>query len=298
MAALIYEIFSSTALVSLGLYHLINTTRNHLKSPQSYSAKPFHPLNNVNNHRLKNLQLYLIIVCLFIAVIHQIVLSFESDPLIQGHSPVHQFTSLQSAAVLFLFLLLSLSLLISSEYCTSSDLFFALAAALFYLQYFVSSAAASVQTSQLQAKCDSISGRVSALAAILSLSLACQPRLFPADVGLGAAMCLQGLWVLQTGLSLYVEAFIPEGCHRLLDVISGVEGSTKCDLAESALRAVAVLDLLFLLHVMLVLLIVLITYAAVAKSVGIRRLGSYESLATSGENNNHIQMKSLTGTQA
>ncbi|KAK7842276.1 hypothetical protein CFP56_014149 [Quercus suber] len=37
--------------------------------------------------------------------------------------------------------------------------------------------------------------------------------------GTRAAFCLQGLWVLQTGLSLYVEAFIPERCHELLDVL-------------------------------------------------------------------------------
>ena len=68
-----------------------------------------------------------------------------------------------------------------------------------------------------------------------------------ADVGLGASMSLQGLWVLQTGLSLYVEVFIPEGCHKLLDVVSGVEGSTKCDKDESRFRAVAILDLVFLI---------------------------------------------------
>uniref|UniRef100_A0A2N9GIE6 Uncharacterized protein n=1 Tax=Fagus sylvatica TaxID=28930 RepID=A0A2N9GIE6_FAGSY len=37
----------------------------------------------------------------------------QSDPFIKGHTPVHRLTSLQSAAVLFLFILLSLSLLLS-----------------------------------------------------------------------------------------------------------------------------------------------------------------------------------------
>ena len=106
--------------------------------------------------------------------------------------------------------------------------------------------------------------------------------------------------MLQTGLSLYVEAFIPEGCHRLLDVVNGVEGSTKCDLEESRLRAVAILDLAFLIHVMFVLLIVIVIYAVIARAVGVRRGGSYEALpaAAAGGENNHIQMKALTGTQA
>ncbi|KAL0002795.1 hypothetical protein SO802_016576 [Lithocarpus litseifolius] len=184
MAALMYQIFSSSALVSLGLYHLISTTRNYLKSPQqSYFAKPFHPFPH---NRLRHLQL-----------------CAESDPLVKGHTPVHRFTSLQSTAVLFLFLLLSDSP--SSLLPLPLDLFFALGSAVFFLQYSVSSTAATVQTSDLQANCDTISARISALVSLLCLILASQPRLFVADVGLGAAFCLQGLWVLQTGLSLYVE---------------------------------------------------------------------------------------------
>lgn len=301
MATLVYQILSSSTLISLGLYHMVATTRNHLKYPQSYLARPYHPfpLSSSSPHRLRFLQLYLVTACLVVAVLHQTVASLDADPLLKGRTPVHRFTSLQSAASLFLFLLLTLALLLS-EWTPSvlplpTDLIFGVAAALFYLQAFVSWGAASVQISDLQAKCDSVSGQISAQASILCLVLACQPRLFVADVGLGASMSLQGLWVLQTGLSLYVEVFIPEGCHKLLDVVSGVEGSTKCDMDESRFRAVAILDLVFLVHVMFVLLIVMVTYAVTAKSVGIQRLGSYEALPS---DNNHIQMKSLSGAQA
>ncbi|PRQ54370.1 hypothetical protein RchiOBHm_Chr2g0176701 [Rosa chinensis] len=307
MAALMYQILSSSALVSLGLYHMVATTRNYLKSPQSYSAKPYHPFplsSSSPNHRLRYVQLFLITACLIVAVVHQSAASLDADPLLKGRTPVHRFTSLQSAAALFLFLLLTLAILLSecapSLLPLSTDLIFGLAAALFYIHSFISREAASVQTSDLQAKCDSVSGRVSALASLLCLVLACQPKLFVADVGLGATMSLQGLWVLQTGLSLYADAFIPEGCHKLLDVVSGVEGSTKCDLDESRFRAVAILDLLFLVHVMFVLLIMLVVHAVVAKSVGIRKLASYEALPTAvpDNNHNHIQMKALSGTQA
>ncbi|KAL0005780.1 hypothetical protein SO802_013341 [Lithocarpus litseifolius] len=168
MATLMYQIFSSSVLVSLGLYHLISTTRNYLKSPQqSYFAKPFHPFPH---NRLRHLQLYLVILCLIIAFAHQLLLSAESDPLIKGHTPVHRFTSLQSAAVLFLFLLLSDSP--SSLLPLPPDFFFALGSAVFFLQYFVSSTAATVQTSDLQANCDTISARISALVSLLCLILA------------------------------------------------------------------------------------------------------------------------------
>ncbi|CAK7348116.1 unnamed protein product [Dovyalis caffra] len=304
---LFFQIFSSAALISLGLYHLICTTRNYLKSPHSYIAKPYYPLSSSN--RFKYLQLYLLILCLLIALVHQTLISSYSDPLLKGSTPVHRFTSLQSAAVLFLFLILSLSLLLSDS--TSllplpSDLFFALASAVFFLQSSSSSSSASVQTSDLQSKCDSISAQISGLSAVLCLILACQPRMFVADVGLGGAVCLQGLWMLQTGLSLYAEAFIPDGCHKLLDVVSGVEGSTKCDLEDSRLRAVAILDLVFVVHVMFVVLIVMVIYGVVAKTfgVGVRKLGgSYEALPTTASSaadssSNHFQMKALTGTQA
>ncbi|XP_022750412.1 uncharacterized protein LOC111299471 [Durio zibethinus] len=301
MAGLIYQLFASSTLLSLGLYHLICTTRNFLKFPQSYSAKPFHPFPFSSNLRLKHLPLYFLILCLFIAFLHQSFTSFDPDPLLKGRTPVHRFTTLHSAAVLFLFFILSLSLLLSESSSLlplPTDLFFAFASAFFFLQYSVSTAAASVQTSDLQAKCDSLSARISSLASLMCLILACYPKLFVAEAALGAALCLQGLWELQTGLSLYVEAFIPEGCHKLLDVVSGVEGSTKCDLDESRLRAVAILDLVFVVHVILVVIIVMLTYAVVSKAVGIRRLGSYEALPTNSADSNHIQMKTLTGTQA
>ncbi|CAM8912571.1 unnamed protein product [Rhodiola kirilowii] len=306
MASLIYQLFISTAMVTMGVYHLIVTTRNNLKSrPGEYSAKPYHqfPSSSSSGPR-KYLQLYLIITCLFLAFIHQTLISADPDPLIKGHTPVHRFTSLQSAAVLFLFLILAISLLLSEAtpfLPFPPDLFFGLASAIFFLHYSVSSASASVQISGLQAKCDALTALISALASILCFVLACQPKLFVADVGLGAALLLHGLWALQTGLSLYVEAFIPEGCNKMLDVVTGVEGSTKCDLEESRLRAVAILDLAFVIHVLFALLIVLVIYAVVAKTIGIRRFGSYEALptlSTAAVEPNHIQMKSLTGTQA
>ncbi|KAJ8548252.1 hypothetical protein K7X08_030721 [Anisodus acutangulus] len=270
MATLMYHMLSSSSLLSLGLYNLICTTRNRLKSAGDYAAKPYHPVSFTSQPHLRRLPLYLLLLCLFISLIHQSLVSLDADPLLKGHTPVHRFTSLQAAAVVLSFLILTVFLLISESTSllpVPLDLFFALASSLFFLQYSVSDSSASVQTSDLQAKCDSVSARISALSALLCLVIAVQPRLFLADVALAASLCLQGLWILQTGLSLYVDAFIPDGCHKLLDVVTGVEGSTKCDLEDSKLRAVAILDLAFVVHVLFVLIIVVVTYAAVAKTV-------------------------------
>ncbi|XP_027352507.1 uncharacterized protein LOC113863211 [Abrus precatorius] len=299
MGSLGYQVMCGGAVFSLGLYHLICSTRNYLKSPQSYAAKPFHPFP-----RPRHLQLHLTILSLLIAIAHQLILSADSDPLVKGATPVHRLASLQSAAVLFLFLLLTLSLLISDSSPSllplPNDLSFALLSSFFLLHSSLSSTRASLQTSALEAKCLSVTSHLSALSALLSLLLAALPRLFPADAALAALFCLRGLWSLQTGLSLYADAFIPDGCHRLLDVSSGVEGSTQCDLDQSKFRAVAILDLALLLHVIFVFLVAILTYALVAKSVGVRRLGSYEALPTNSSpaDHNHVQMKALTGTQA
>ncbi|XP_019150493.1 PREDICTED: uncharacterized protein LOC109147041 [Ipomoea nil] len=304
MGSFIYHVFSSSALFSLGLYHLISATCSHLKSPREYSAKPFYHLSLFpsSSPRLRYLPLYLIILSLLIASAHQAFISFDSDPLLKGRTPVHMFSSLQLSALLLCFLLLSVSLLLSDS--TSllplpPDIFFLIASALFFLCFSASSSSASFQTSDLQAKCDSVSARISAISSFISLVLACNPRLFVAELLFAASLCLQGLWLLQTGLSLYVDAFIPEGCHKLLDVVSGVEGSTKCDLEDSKLRAAALLDLVFVVHVFFVLLILMVTYALLARALG-RRFGSYEALPTSASpvDSNHIQMKALTGTQA
>ncbi|XP_047974859.1 uncharacterized protein LOC125217079 [Salvia hispanica] len=303
MTALIYQIFSSTALLAQGLYHLISATRNHLKFPADYAAKPYHPLPFpaalANHHRWRHLQLHLAILCLLIAIVHHLLASSDADPLVKGRTAVHLFTSLHSALLLFAFLLLALALLLPDLLPLPPDLFFAAAAALFLLQFSLLSSSAAAQTSDLQAKCDSTAAAVAALASALCLALACHPKLFIADAALGASFCLQGLWALQTGLSLYVDAFIPEGCHKLLDVVSGVEGSTKCELDDSKMRAAAILDLVFVLHVVLVLVIFLAVYTVVAKTLGVRtRFGSYEALPNTSLDANHIQLKSMAGTQA
>ncbi|KAF3790452.1 hypothetical protein EJ110_NYTH16460 [Nymphaea thermarum] len=240
--------------------------------------------------------LHLVLAFLFVAILYTLFVSADSDPLVKGSTPVYRFSSLQSAAVLLFFLVLSLSILLSETttlFPFPSEFFFFVASAGFALHSSTLRSSSTV-TSGIQGKCEFLASNVSAATAALALVLACNPRIFVADLALGASVCLQGLWVLQTGLSLYVEAFIPEGCHRLLDVAYGVEGSTTCDLEDSRLRALALLDLVFVFHVIFVLVVVVAAYALAVKFVGIRRFGSYEALPTSSlSEGNHVQMKSL-----
>ncbi|CAN1187030.1 hypothetical protein LINPERPRIM_LOCUS11201 [Linum perenne] len=88
----------------------------------------------------------------------------DSNPLLKDRTPVHRFTSLQP-----LVRLLYLALLVLSDSTSflplPPNLFFALTS----LTYSISS---SVQTSDLQAKCASVSAQISALTSLICLILA------------------------------------------------------------------------------------------------------------------------------
>ncbi|KAH0449989.1 hypothetical protein IEQ34_020681 [Dendrobium chrysotoxum] len=302
MAVLLYHTFAFLALFSCGIYHLVSATRSFFR-PNSHSssssraavagngdhvARPYYPLllSSHLHHLICHLPLYLALLSLLISIAHHAFFSSAASS---------RFSSLQTAASLIFFLLITISLILPLS--LPPDLIFLLAAVAFAL---LSSASSAYLSSDLQSKCDSISSAISAASAAFSLALAVYPRLFLAELALAASVSLQGLWSLQT-LSLYVEAFIPEGCHRLLEV---TDGSIRCELEDSRNRAAALLDLAFALHTTFISVIAVTVYAVVNWGSGgghPRRYngGSYEALATSSSSGglndfDHVQMKSIT----
>ncbi|GAB2225924.1 hypothetical protein Droror1_Dr00021699 [Drosera rotundifolia] len=295
----LYHLYTSLTLLILSLHHLISTTTRHHLS----LSVPLHPLPT--RHPLLRLLPHLSIsLSLLLSILHHLSLSPLQDPLL----PSHSFHSLTTSLILFLFLALTFTLTLSELGAITfpSDLAFAFGAAFFYLGYIgaVSLERAIESSSGLEGKIESISGLISVFCAGMCGLLAVNQRLFVVDLGLGAGVGLKGLWALQTGLTLYVEGFIPEGCHRSLNVASGVEGATKCELEESRVRAVALLDLMFVVYVGVVSVVVLLVYVLVGRCAGSSKrfsggngVGSYEALPVSGETN-VIQLKTLSGTQA
>lgn len=79
---------------------------------------------------------------------------------------------------------------------------------------------------------------------------------------------LQGTWLFQIGLYLYVEEFIPEGCHYRLGLPTGTDGSTLCEVEVSRIRAVALVNLAFNFHVIMVVFFSVLVFAIVAKLHG------------------------------
>ncbi|XP_072950656.1 uncharacterized protein [Typha angustifolia] len=298
MAILVYHAFSFLALFSYGIYHLISATIAHLKTPSSTSGRLYYPLPFPSS-RLRHLPLYL---ALFFLLLSVLFLSFSSIP-----TPLLSF---QTAIPLFLFLLLALFLLFPSS-ALPHDVLFLLASLAFALIALSSShSSAAFPSTDLQSKSDSISALISAASAAASLVLAVVPRLFLAEIVLASSIVLRGLWFLQTALSLYVEGFIPEGCHVLLEGFA-----TRCEIDEPRARAKQILDLAFELHVAIVVVIVVVVYIIVTRlcggggggaGAGITRRhngGSYESLPRSSSGGaladlDHVQMKALAKSSA
>ncbi|KAG0493043.1 hypothetical protein HPP92_006148 [Vanilla planifolia] len=301
MADLLYHTFTFFALFSYGTYHLVLATRSFFKPTTSsssssrsapaaagdYTAHPYYPLpcSPQRHHVLRHLPLYLSVLSLLISIIHHALSSVAAN----------RFFSLQYAVSLLFFLLLAASLFLPIP--LPPDLVFLLSAVAFAL---LSSISSAYQPSDLQSKCESVSSVISAACAAFSLALAVCPRLFLAELALASSISLQGLWALQTCLSLYVEGFIPQGCHRLLDV--AIE-STRCEIEESRIRAAALLDLAFMLHTTFIAVITVAVYAYVAWVCGgchTRRygVGAYEALPTSSSSGgladlDHVQMKTI-----
>jgi len=229
------------------------------------------------------------LVAILFAITYNLAISTEFDPLVKGTTPVHRLVSLQSAAVLCVFLILVLAVLASDSNggCRlpiPGEALFLIAASGFGLQWAVLRAGASL-TSEIEGKCESLQGATAALCCVSAVVLSSRPKSFVADLALSSSLCLQGLWFLQSGLSLHVESFVPQGCHRLLDVPGHVEGSTQCDLEEYKLRAFVLLDLLFVFHVIVVVLIVVTVCGLVGRFLGVRRYGGYEPLDNSNQSN-------------
>ncbi|WVZ51404.1 hypothetical protein U9M48_002554 [Paspalum notatum var. saurae] len=127
---------------------------------------------------------------------------------------------------------------------------------------------------------------------------------FAAEAALACAGAVGGLWAAQSGLTLYVDACVPAGCHRLLDVGGGAAPpATRCDVEEARLRAVAVMDLALSMHCVFVAAVAATVLLGVARWFGVdgsagagrRHNGSsYDALptvASAGAEMEHLQAK-------
>ncbi|GJN25453.1 hypothetical protein PR202_gb13281 [Eleusine coracana subsp. coracana] len=131
--------------------------------------------------------------------------------------------------------------------------------------------AASFPPSDLQQHALSVAGvlLLAGAAASLASSLAAPrtPAHLAAEAALACAGAVGALWAAQAGLSLYVDACVPAGCHRLID--ASVAPATRCDVDDARLRAVAVMDLALSVHCVVVAAVAAGVCLAVARWCGV-----------------------------
>ncbi|MQM10982.1 hypothetical protein Taro_043883 [Colocasia esculenta] len=157
-------------------------------------------------HLLCHLPLYLAHLTLAVAIAHQLISAAVSHPLLR--TPVYRLEALQFSAVL----LLAHALLLSHSQPHILPLPLDLA---------------------LPPRCPHLRPPLRCLRPLHRLLHPPTPHtttsrrgampLFVTELALAGSVPLLGLWSLQTGLSLYAEAFIPDGCQRLLDVATRIE---------------------------------------------------------------------------
>ncbi|KAH7445578.1 hypothetical protein KP509_01G015600 [Ceratopteris richardii] len=123
--------------------------------------------------------------------------------------------------------------------------------------------------------------------ALTCFLLAWKPVSFMVSITFSASLALQGSWLLQMGLSLYSDEFLPEGCHHLSN------GHTQCDIAVADHRAVALMDLLLIIHIICILLVFVAAYGISYRKPGhTRRHSGYEFVDGNGEVD-QLQMRQL-----
>ncbi|OAE35159.1 hypothetical protein AXG93_4461s1380 [Marchantia polymorpha subsp. ruderalis] len=248
---------------TFGLWHLFSASVNYLRHPREYCARAWQPVPFVSG-KLRSLELYVLLITIPMAIFYELGISTSFEPLENGVIPIYRIASFQHSVVLLMFWLFA-ALVLLSESTSALPLPYELPFVLIGLAFLVEL---------------TVIGQEAALNA--GLEGKCYVLL---------SFVIGGSWLFQTGLSLYVENFIPEGCHRLLDLPGGVNGSTQCDLDEAKLRARGLMGFAFNCHVTLVVLFGVLALGMVARLQGYRR-GGYDPISLDMDND-HMQLKPL-----
>ncbi|KAJ7551866.1 hypothetical protein O6H91_06G033000 [Diphasiastrum complanatum] len=274
-------------LAVVGIWHLFAAINSYLKSPREYSARIWHPVAWLPG-RAKHLELYAHIVLIPLAIAYEFLVTNNFEKLVRVSVPAFRVTDYQHVALLFIFWLFAAIVLIgdtTSLLPLPAEAYFLLSGVVFAMEWIV-----MVNEGQgLEGKCNSLLAGIAAVCAGTATLLSFHPKAFLADLLLCGAVFLQGLWMIQSGLSLYIEIFIPDGCHRLLDLPGGIDGSTRCDLEEAKTRALSLMDLAFIFHVTIAVVFSLAIFGLVARFQGYRRTGGYEPLSLDSDLN-HVQL--------
>lgn len=295
MGTLVGHIVPSIVLVAVGLWHLLAMFTNYVYSPREYVAKAWHPATWLPN-RWKQIELWLLVLFIPLAVFYELGISTNFEAIVDGIIPKNRVTSFEHSTTLIMFWMFAVIVLLSETTNVlpfPPDASFLFASIAFGMEC-LSVTHEAARNQGLESQCNLLLAYIAGLCAVTSGFLALRPKLFLVDVVLCMGIILQGTWLFQIGLYLYVEDYIPQGCHYRLDLPTGIDGSTVCDVEVSRIRAVALMNLAFNFHVIMVLCFSVIMFALVAKVNGLRRGGpAYDPISRDTLEVDSVQMKPL-----
>lgn len=102
------------------------------------------------------------------------------------------------------------------------------------------------------------------------LYLAFWPATFFAEFLLSAGLILKGTWVLQTGLSLYTDAFGFMGCDKVKILPGQGESDVTCALEMDKFRAMALMNLVFIGHIIVVIVSSFVVFGVLYRNKSLR----------------------------
>lgn len=270
-------------LFPIGIRRLLCCFSLSLKSPLLFRAKPWY----LSEPKWKNIDLYILLISLPIATFSEFFLFLNFS----GH-PTYRFAFSQHAAVLFFFWFIVILIILRENFDFSpfnDNLAFLFAGIVFLVEYLV-----------LGNGYTGLSGRVYELLCALTLicaasciALSFKPAAFFADVVLSLSLMFKGTWILQSGLSLFSDAFVPKGCHKLEALQSREKSDVQCDLEDDRLRGIALIDLLFVGHAIGILIFSLVSFGALASKRNLRCGGGTSQLSIVETESDGMTMRSF-----
>jgi hypothetical protein len=278
--------------VLVGFWHLVCAFCNYVRQGREYTSKAWHAIGWFP-YGLKHIELHLMVVLIPFAIFYELGVSTSFRPLVDSMIPLNRVASFEHTTTLFMFWLFAVIVLFSDTTAflpLPAEASFLFAGLAFALEW-ISLAHEAARTSGLESQCNLLLAYTSGLCAASAGFLALRPKTFLVDVLLCMGIILQGTWLFQISLFLYVEQFIPQGCHYRLDLPTGIDGPTLCEVEQARIRAVALINLAFNCHVIAVVVLSVLLFALVAKLQGHRR-GGYDPLVVETDPEG-LQMKPL-----
>ncbi|KAK8527686.1 hypothetical protein V6N13_085494 [Hibiscus sabdariffa] len=242
MASLETHFLATLFFAPIGIRRFLCSSSLFLKNPSLFKSKPWY----FSNPKWKNLDLYILAVALPLASFAEIFI-FSS---LSGHS-TYRFSFFQQFSSLSLFWVLIVFIVIYDylDHSLFDDTFFFIYAAVAFL---VEYSFIGAGVTGLGSVVYELLAHLTLLCAGCCLVLSVKRTAFFAEFFLSFGLVFKGTWLLQAGLCLYTDAFVPRGCKKLQLLPRSPNADVHCELEEDGLRGAALVNLLFALHAILI----------------------------------------------